>query len=54
MWLFPEDRFTVALLTFSFREKSDKVMTKDPEIGLPTSRPALCDFRLISVFYAGM
>lgn len=50
MWLFSEDRFTVALLTFSFREKSDKVMTKDPEIDLPTSRLALRDFRLMSVF----
>lgn len=54
MWLFSEDRFTVALLTFSFREKSDKVMTKDPEIDLPTSRLALRDFRLMSVFCAGM
>lgn len=48
MWLFPG--FTVALLTFSFREKSDEVMTKDPEIDLPTSRLALRDFRLMSVF----
>lgn len=30
-----------------FREKSDKVMIKDPEIGLPTFWSSLCDFELM-------